>query len=163
MGTRLLRGTYTGRPSIVPMNTVLACVSEPYQFASCTPSFVRHVTFCLLASMPAVIVVPLFPPQPTSMSPVFGTRRSVRKSKDCVVGVTRRVPLALLHRCGGALRLDILVLLARDLLRARRVLRRHLVDACLSHQPLLLGALRSLRLLARPHLAFQLLLVTLAA
>lgn len=39
-------------------------------------------------NLPAVTVVPLLPPQPTSMRPVLGTFRSVLNVKSCLLGVT---------------------------------------------------------------------------
>lgn len=53
-----------------------------------TPFLVFQVRPSLLASTAAVTVVPLLPPQPTSITPSRGTRRSVRIVISVVRGVT---------------------------------------------------------------------------
>lgn len=53
-----------------------------------TPVLVFQVRPSLLASTAAVTVVPLLPPQPTSITPSRGTRRSVRIVISVVRGVT---------------------------------------------------------------------------
>ena len=53
-------------------------------------NFVRRCSMMpesLLARMPPVTVVPLLPPQPTIMTPVLGTTRSVTIFMLVVVGV----------------------------------------------------------------------------
>lgn len=60
---------------------------NPAQF-TCTPVLVLHVIPSLLASTAAVTVVPLLPPQPTSMTPSLGTFLSVRNVKWVVEGLT---------------------------------------------------------------------------
>ena len=52
------------------------------------PSFVVHVTPSRLASTPAVTVAPLFPPQPTSITPSLGTLVLVLNSYVVDVGRT---------------------------------------------------------------------------
>lgn len=53
-----------------------------------TPVLVLHVRPSLFASTAAVTVVPLLPPQPTSITPSLGTRLSVRNVISVVQGVT---------------------------------------------------------------------------
>lgn len=58
------------------------------QLACLTPSFVSHESLSLLASKAAVMVVPLLPPHPTSITPNFGTLMSVLMRSFVETGTT---------------------------------------------------------------------------
>ena len=60
--------------------------------ARLTPSFVFQLSPILFARIAAVVVQPLLPPQPTSISPSFGFFRAVRNSYATERGVATALP-----------------------------------------------------------------------
>merc|ERR1740124_592148 len=95
MGSSEEKGTCTSAcvAPLPPSLHVDAWVSDPKEFALCLPSLVSHSILCLLARMPAVHVLPLFPPQPTSIRPSFGVLRCVRNWYSTFLGTATALPL----------------------------------------------------------------------
>lgn len=82
------KGRKTSSQPLRPILVVDDYVIEPKKFGVFFPFLVSQVMLCLLARIPAVTVEPLFPPHPTSMTPSFGTLRSVLNSYLVDFGVT---------------------------------------------------------------------------